>query len=103
MYQRSDDEITLEVELGNDKPELVENADAWLTLADQTRWSITFLTYSELGRIMDRWASSGEGLGGRYFTCPDLVILRRPGVREMWDVIKELVASGDYIFTLRRI
>ncbi|WP_157357412.1 hypothetical protein [Amycolatopsis nigrescens] len=94
----------LRVELGESRPEDVENADAWVTLSDGTTWSATFLTYAELGRIMERWEKSGECLSGRYFSArPDIVILRSPGVEEMCAVIAELVNNGEYEMALQKV
>ncbi|MEU0511200.1 hypothetical protein [Amycolatopsis sp. NPDC006125] len=96
--------VVLEVELGGDAPGSVENADAWVTLADGTRWTATFLTYAEIGRIMGRHRRSGEYLSGGYFTCPaDLVVLAEPGVRAMLDAVVDLVATGGHESVLHRI
>lgn len=103
MYEIAEGGLRLRVELGVDSPETVENADGWLLLPDGSRWSATFLTYAELGRLMDRWAASGECLGGRYFTCPDLVLIRDPGTQKMFAAAKDLVASGEYEVTLGRL
>lgn len=103
MLEVAEDGLLFEVELGSDAPEAVENADGWVTLSDGTRWSVTFLTYAELGRILGRWAESGECLGGRYFTCPDLVLTRTPGVATMFAAVKDLVANGDHELALQRV
>ncbi|WP_370945084.1 hypothetical protein AB5J62_39195 [Amycolatopsis sp. cg5] len=104
MHKITTDDLVLEVELGGDTPETVENADAWVSLPDGTRWSATFLTYAEVGRIMVRHRETGESLGGRYFPWgPDMVIVSAPGVREMLAVATELVATGEHLHTLRRL
>lgn len=103
MHEVAEGGLTLAVELGGDSPDTVENCDGWVTLADGSTWSATFLTYAELGRIMDRWKSTGECLGGSYFTCPDLVLVRAPGVQSMFAAVKDLVAHGDHELSLRRI
>lgn len=103
MYEISDGFLTLQIELGEDSPEAIENADGWVSLPTGERWSATFLTYRELGRIMERWAGTGECLAGTYFTCPDLVVTRRPGVHEMFAAVRDLVSSGDHEMSLRRL
>lgn len=102
MYEISEGGLTLQVELGAEPPDQVENADGWIMLPDGQAWSATFLTYGELGRIFDRWQATGECLNGTYFTCPDLVLTRRPGVREMFASVQDLVAHGDHEMTFRR-
>src|SRR5690606_31106041 len=79
MYEISENGLTLRVELGGDEPDEVENADGWVLVPGGGEWSATFLTHREMGRVMERWRSTGECLGGAYFTCPDLVVTRRPG------------------------
>ena len=103
MYEISEEGLTLQVELGEDAPDEVENADGWIQLPGEGRWSVTFLTYLELGRILDRWQATGECLNGSYFTCPDLVLTRRPGVREMFAAVREMVANGDHEMSLKRV
>jgi hypothetical protein len=104
MYRISAENLVLDVELGGDAPDEVETADAWVTLADGTRWTATFFTHAEVGRVMERWRASGECLGGRYFACrPDLVITREPGVREMLAVVRDLVATGQHESMLHRV
>ncbi|WP_221332080.1 polymorphic toxin-type HINT domain-containing protein [Nocardiopsis composta] len=103
MYEISENGLTLRVELGGDEPDEVENADGWVLVPGGGEWSATFLTHREMGRVMERWRSTGECLGGAYFTCPDLVVTRRPGVREMFAAVRDMVANGDHETTLRRI
>jgi hypothetical protein len=73
-----------------DDPASVEDVDAVITLDDSTRWSATFLTLDAIARILDRWKASGERLGGSYFSCPDLLIVRSGGIPAMTDVLDEL-------------
>lgn len=84
----------------DDDPETVENVDVSVTLHDGTRWSATFLTLDEIGRILDRWRASGEGLGGAYFSCPDLIIVRNGGIPAMSAVLDGLAAQNSIQTTL---
>jgi hypothetical protein len=79
-----------------DDPDTVENVDVEVTSADGSRWSATVMTPAEIGRIMARWASSGESLGGRYFQCDDLLIVTRPGLPNMIDILGRLLGSGEF-------
>jgi hypothetical protein len=88
-----DAEVTFMLGDDNDK-ESVENTDAEIVLADGSRWSITFLTLDEIGRIMARWAQSGEYKSGAYFRVPDLVISRKPGMASMMAVVEDLIDHG---------
>lgn len=72
----------------------VDNVDAEITLPDDTRWSATFVTLDVIKSIMDRWRESGEHLNGKYFACPDLVIVAAPGISSMIDSIDDILASG---------
>lgn len=38
---------------------------------------------------------TGSCLGGLYFWCSDLVIVRRPGLRAMADAIRDLIDTGE--------
>ncbi|MFD7624561.1 hypothetical protein ACFV7Q_00695 [Streptomyces sp. NPDC059851] len=67
----------------DDDPDTVENTDAIVTAPDGTRWSATFLTHSEIAKVMDRWSATGECADGSYFQVQDLVIVREPGVDAM--------------------
>ncbi|MDY0812636.1 hypothetical protein, partial [Kitasatospora purpeofusca] len=72
-------EAVFKLEAG-EQAETVENVDAEVTASDGTRWSATFMTLSEVARIMDRRTFTGESKGGQYFQCPDLVIVRSGGI-----------------------
>ncbi|WP_143532700.1 hypothetical protein [Saccharothrix sp. ALI-22-I] len=56
--------------LGHDEdPDRVENLDAEVRLPDGSRWSASIFTVAEVGRLMARWARTGEYSGGSYFWC----------------------------------
>ena len=78
----------------DDDMETVENVDAELTLPDGSRWSVTFMTLAEIGRIMMRWADTGENRGGSFFRCPDLVIVRLAGIPAMVQALEAMFESG---------
>jgi hypothetical protein len=78
----------------DDDKESVENVDAEIVLEDGSRWSVTFLTLDEIGRIMARWAHSGEHKSGAYFRIPDLVISRKPGIANMMAAVADLIDHG---------
>jgi hypothetical protein len=78
----------------DDDKESVENVDAEIVLANGSRWSVTFLTLDEIGRIMARWAHSGESKSGAYFRVPDLVISKKPGIGNMMAAVEDLIDHG---------
>jgi hypothetical protein len=86
-------ELTLLLGVG-DREDGVENVDAVLTLEDGSRWSATVLSLAEITALMERWRESGEYLSGRYFTCPDLVIVREAGVSNIAEVFSEILRTG---------
>ncbi|GIH94120.1 hypothetical protein Psi01_47500 [Planobispora siamensis] len=77
------------------EPESAEEADATVTLPDGTRRYATFMTLDVVGRVMDRWKSTGENLGGRYFRCSDLIVIREPGFTSMIDAVRDMIATGE--------
>lgn len=95
-HEINEDGLSLLIEIAGEDPETVDNADAWVTTPDGRRWTATFMTPAEIARILDRWTRTGESLSGTYFTCPDLVIIREPGVRSIAATIKDLVTTGDH-------
>ncbi|GAA0900077.1 MULTISPECIES: hypothetical protein [Streptomyces] len=103
MYEISESGLKVEIELGGDSPETVENADGWVELPNGEKWAATFLTYAEVGRILDRWSRTGEFLNGGYFVCSDLVMVRNPGAREMFNAVKDMVATGSHRGHLTRV
>jgi hypothetical protein len=86
-------ELTLLLGEG-DREDSVENVDVVLTLEDGSRWSATVLSLAEITVLMERWRESGEHLSGRYFACPDLVIVREPGVATIAEVFGEILRTG---------
>jgi hypothetical protein len=86
-----------------DDPDSVENIDAEVVLEDGSRWSATFLTIAEIGRIMERWRVTGECLGGSYFSCPDLVIVDRGGIDVMVEVLCSALVAGSLQSMLSRV
>ena len=78
-----------------DDPATSENIDAHVYLGDGAHRYVTFMTTVEIGRVLQRWAQTGEAGGGRYFWCSDLVIVPRPGVEAMVAALGEMIRSGD--------
>jgi hypothetical protein len=96
------DRFDIVFRLGDKDPDRTENIDA-VVQGGGSRWYATFLTVSEVGRIMRRHEASGESLGGRYFVCTDLVIVREPGIQGMADAIVDLAETGDLETFLTRL
>jgi hypothetical protein len=83
--------------------ETVCNIDVFVDLSDGSRWSATVFTLTEVERLMNLWATTGEALGGRYFWCSDGLIVREPGVSAMVAVLAGLFESGDFRQVLQQI
>ena len=75
--------------------ETVCNVDVFVDLPDGSRWSATVFTLAEVERLMNLWASTGEALAGRYFWCPDGLIVREPGTTAIVAVLAGLLESGE--------
>jgi hypothetical protein len=81
----------------------VENVDVEVVLDDGSRWSATFLSVAEIGRLMKRWEATGEYLDGAYLRVPDLIVVRHGGVEGMVAVLNSILATGDPGTALIRI
>ncbi|MDX3227039.1 hypothetical protein [Streptomyces sp. ME19-01-6] len=103
MYEIIENGLKVEIELGGDSPDTVENADGWVELPNGEKWAATFLTYAAVGKILEKWSHTGEYLNGGYFVCSDLVIVRRPGVREMFNAVRDLVETDSHQSFLTRV
>ena len=77
--------------------EAVCNVDVFVDLPDGSRWSATVFTLAEVERLMNLWASTGDGeaLAGRCFWCPGGLIVREPGATAIAAVLAGLLESGD--------
>ncbi|MGN9787366.1 hypothetical protein ACTMTF_38505 [Nonomuraea sp. ZG12] len=75
------------------KPEEASNLDLILTLEDGSQWSATVLTLAAVNDIWKRWEISGEGFGGRYFNCPDLLLVREAGIDSICEVLEGILAT----------
>lgn len=74
--------------------EEASNLDLVLTLEDGSRWSATVLTLAEVSSIWKRWEKTGECYGGRYFNCPDLLLVRESGIDSICEVLEDILATG---------
>jgi hypothetical protein len=88
---------------GREALEDVCNVDMWVILADGCRWSGTIFTLDEVRELMDRWATTGEELGGSFFSCWDGLIVRDAGISAMVRVVDHLVQTGDYENVFRSV
>ncbi|RMB81843.1 hypothetical protein CTZ28_32750 [Streptomyces shenzhenensis] len=76
------------------RPEEASNLDLVLTLEDGSRWSATVLTLAEVDAIWKRWERTGECFSGRYFNCPDLLLVREAGIDSICEVLEDVLATG---------
>ncbi|MEO3854617.1 hypothetical protein [Acrocarpospora sp. B8E8] len=76
------------------EPGTADQADATITFPDGSRRYATFMTLQVVQQIMDKDAHTGESLGGQYFWCSDLIIIRDIGFESMAAAIRDLVSSG---------
>ncbi|MGW0807201.1 hypothetical protein [Nonomuraea sp. NPDC002799] len=77
------------------EPDTADEADATITFRDGSRRYATFMTLDVVQRTMDKNARTGECLGGRFFWCSDLIIVRGAGFEGMAAAIRDLISSGD--------
>ncbi|ETK35590.1 hypothetical protein [Microbispora sp. ATCC PTA-5024] len=76
-------------------PDTADEADVTITFPDGSRRYATFMTVDVIQKVIDKNARTGESLGGRYFWCSDLIIIRNVGFEEMAAAIRDLIESGD--------
>jgi hypothetical protein len=81
----------------------VENVDVEVILNDGSRWSATFISLAEIGRVMERWKATGEHLSGTYLRVPDLILVNQGGIEEMVSVLNSILAGGSLETALVRI
>lgn len=82
----------------------VDNVDVQVRLSeDGSRYRATILTLAEVDRLMTRWAGTGEALGGRYFHGWDSLIVREPGIENMFEVLAGMHRNGELAGVLRRV
>jgi len=72
------------------------HVDVEVHLTDGSRWSATLFTVAEVQRLMDDWARRGEAPAGQYFWCADGLIVNRPGIGSMAEVVTGLLDSGEF-------
>ncbi|MGD8192955.1 hypothetical protein ACEXQB_000495 [Herbiconiux sp. P18] len=80
----------------------LDNVDIEVRLPDDTVWTATMFTYDEVGRLMQRWAESGDANDGGYFACADSVIVRSAGLHGMIRALADLFARGELTSILGR-
>ncbi|MFG2570081.1 hypothetical protein ACGFR6_32225 [Streptomyces sp. NPDC048567] len=83
--------------------EAVNNVDVFVDLPDGSRWSATIITLAQVELVMERWAASGEALGGRYFWVSDGLIVRDAGISNMTQVLVGLVENEEFGEVLQRL
>ncbi|MGY3206202.1 hypothetical protein [Streptomyces sp. TE5632] len=83
--------------------EAVHDVDVEVRLPDGSRWSASVCTVAHVETLMERWATSGEALGGRYFWCPDGLIVRDAGIGNMVQVLSGLIDNGGFPQILQRL
>lgn len=86
-------------------PDTACNVDVEIVLPDGSRWAATLITIAEIRRLMTTWRDRDRGpaFGGRYFWCPDALIVREPGVANMAGVIAMLLRAPDFTDMFRRL
>jgi hypothetical protein len=81
----------------------VNNIDVEVQTKDGSRWSATLFTLGQVEVLMNRWAASGEALGGRYFWCSHGLIVRDAGITNMTQVLVGLVETGEHTKIFQRL
>ena len=77
-----------------DDPDIVDNIDGYVYLDDGVVKTFTAVTLAEVDRMLTRWSQSGEALSGLYLCCPDLVLLRSPGLANITAAVEDATARG---------
>jgi hypothetical protein len=78
----------------DDADDLATPCDFTVHPATGGRFGGLAATIAHLEAILDRWRSSGEGLGGAYLAVPHLVILREGSVSAIRAAVQDLADDG---------
>jgi hypothetical protein len=73
-----------------------DNVDVEVKRGDGTRWGATFFTPRNVQRLFEKNAVTGECDGGLWFTCPDMVLVRRLGSEEIQKTVEALLREGIF-------
>ncbi|MEU8894141.1 hypothetical protein [Streptomyces sp. NPDC048442] len=77
--------------------------DVEVQLRGGSRWSATICTVGRVRTLMERWATSGEALGGRYSWCSDGLIVRDASISNTVKVLADLIDNGEFTQILNRL
>jgi hypothetical protein len=80
---------------------LDSNSDVVVTLADESRWSATFLTYANVATLVASSKHTGECLAGAYLWVEDMILIDEVSRPRIGQIVSDLIAAGDFarIFT----
>lgn len=84
-------------------PDRLVMPDIEVGLADGSRWSATIATLADIASVMDKCRRTGEDLSGRFFSCPDLLVVRESTLGEILAVVDELIEAGEIGSALQQL
>jgi len=73
-----------------------DNVDVIVVLNGERPYAATFFTMENIDSIMKGYGSSGECLGGLYFWCKNMIIVRQLDYDTILRVIADLIESGEF-------
>ncbi|MEE8296022.1 MAG: hypothetical protein V3R64_09955 [Sphingomonadales bacterium] len=77
-----------------------DNIDLVVTLSDGRRFSASVFTMKNIEKLMKKDAETGEALHGKYFFCPDMLIVKNLTHKNIQDTLDDL--AKDETLTLLR-
>ena len=70
--------------------------DVMVTFADGSEWVATFVTYTHIQTLRDRFRSSGECLSGRYLWIADMLLVEEVSRSAIEAVVREVLATREF-------
>lgn len=70
------------------------NVDVEVVFNDGRRYSCTIITLKNLESLFRKFENDGECLNGKYFFCPDMIIVKNFNKPDVQLIIQDIVTSG---------
>lgn len=80
-----------------------DNTDVIVTMLDGSRRIASFFTYSNIGKLRQKNATTGECLNGKYFWASDMILIDRVSRSDVEQVIEHLLSVGEFEDRFRSI
>ena len=80
-----------------------DNTDVCVTFADGSRWIATFFTYSNIGKLVEKYRRTGECNHGKYFWATDMILVDRVSRDRIEEIIQYLIDHEEFENVFSRV